>query len=73
VTTIVSGCYPPLKVAPTLGLVMRKCGVNGIAPSPGGGLGIFRNVSTTHMGIHASRGSYWGHIGISPLFSVSEV
>ena len=33
----------------------------------------FRNVSTTHMGIHASRGSYWGHIGISPLFSVSEV
>ena len=28
---------------------------------------------TTHMGIHASRGSYWGHIGISPLFSVSEV
>ena len=32
-----------------------------------------RNVSTTHMGIHASRGSYWGHIGISPLFSVSQV
>jgi hypothetical protein len=32
-----------------------------------------RNVSTTHMGIYASRGSYWGHIGISPLFSVSEV
>ena len=34
---------------------------------------VIRNVSTTHMGIHASRGSYWGHIGISPLFSVSEV
>jgi len=32
-----------------------------------------RNVSTTHMGIHALRGSYWGHFGISPLFSVSEV
>jgi predicted RNase H-like nuclease len=34
---------------------------------------VFRNVSTTHMGFHASRGSYWSHIGISPLFSVSEV